>query len=84
LQAFLQKKGIGCEVYYPIPMHLQDCFAYLGVKAGAFPESERAAKESLAIPVYPELNDAQAGYVVESIAEFVGQGKPVAVEMSRA
>jgi dTDP-4-amino-4,6-dideoxygalactose transaminase len=84
LQAFLQKKGIGCEVYYPVPMHLQDCFAYLGVKPGAFPESERAAKESLAIPVYPELNAAQARYVVESIAEFVGQGKPVAAEMSRA
>ncbi len=84
LQAFLQKKGIGSEVYYPVPMHLQDCFAYLGIKAGAFPESERAAKESLAIPVYPELNDAQAGYVVESIAEFVGHAAPVPAELSRA
>ena len=84
LQAFLQKKGVGSEVYYPVPMHLQDCFAYLGVKAGAFPESERAAKESLAIPVYPELNDAQAKYVVESIAEFVGQPASVPAELSRA
>jgi len=84
LQAFLQKKGVGSEVYYPVPMHLQDCFAYLGVKAGAFPESERAAKESLAIPVYPELNDAQAKYVVESIAEFVGQAASVPAELSRA
>jgi dTDP-4-amino-4,6-dideoxygalactose transaminase len=84
LQAFLQKRGIGCEVYYPVPMHLQDCFAYLGIKAGAFPESERAAKESLAIPVYPELNDAQARYVVESIAEFAGQAAPVPAELSRA
>jgi len=82
LQAFLQKKGVGSEVYYPVPMHLQDCFAYLGVKAGAFPESERAAKESLAIPVYPELNDAQAKYVVESIAEFVGQAASVPAELS--
>lgn len=84
LQAFLQKKGVGSEVYYPVPMHLQDCFAYLGVKAGAFPESERAAKESLAIPVYPELNDAQAKYVVESIAEFVGQAASVPAELSHA
>jgi len=84
LQIFLQKKGIGSEVYYPVPMHLQDCFAYLGIKAGAFPESERAAKESLAIPVYPELNDEQARYVVESIAEFAGQAAPVSAELSPA
>src|SRR5713226_4192902 len=84
LQAFLKKKGVGSEVYYPVPMHLQDCFAYLGIKAGAFPESERAAKESLAIPVYPELNDAQARYVVESIAEFVGPAALVPAEVSRA
>src|SRR5216684_3808986 len=84
LQAFLKKKGVGSEVYYPVPMHLQDCFAYLGIKAGAFPESERAAKESLAIPVYPELKDSQARYVVESIGEFVGPAAPVAAELSRA
>jgi dTDP-4-amino-4,6-dideoxygalactose transaminase len=84
LQAFLKTKGIGSEVYYPVPMHLQDCFAYLGVKAGEFPESERAAKESLAIPVYPELNDVQASYVVESIAEFTGQPMAVPAELARA
>ena len=84
LQAFLKNKGVGSEVYYPVPMHLQDCFAYLGVKPGAFPESERAAKESLAIPVYPELNDAQARYVVECIAEFVDQPAQVPAELSRA
>jgi dTDP-4-amino-4,6-dideoxygalactose transaminase len=84
LQAFLKKKGVGSEVYYPVPMHMQDCFAYLGVKTGAFPESEKAARESLAIPVYPELNDAQARYVVESIAEFAGQPAPVSAELSRA
>jgi dTDP-4-amino-4,6-dideoxygalactose transaminase len=84
LQAFLKKKGVGSEVYYPVPMHLQDCFAYLGFGSGAFPESEMAAKESLAIPVYPELNDAQARYVVESIAEFVGQSTLLAEELSRA
>ena len=84
LQAFLKKKGVGSEVYYPVPMHLQECFAYLGIKAGALPESERAAKESLAIPVYPELNDSQARYVVESIGEFVGAAAPVPAALSRA
>jgi dTDP-4-amino-4,6-dideoxygalactose transaminase len=83
LQNFLKSKGIGSEVYYPVPMHLQDCFAYLGVKEGQFPESERAAKESLAIPVYPELNDAQAKYVVETIAEFTAQPAAVQAELVR-
>jgi dTDP-4-amino-4,6-dideoxygalactose transaminase len=76
LQAFLQKKGVGTEVYYPVPMHLQDCFAYLGYKAGAFPESERAAKESLALPVYPELTEPQARFVVECVREFVDKTAP--------
>jgi dTDP-4-amino-4,6-dideoxygalactose transaminase len=84
LQVFLRNKGVGSEVYYPVPMHLQDCFAYLGIKAGAFPESERAAKESLAIPVYPELNDAEAQYVVECISDFVGQTASVSGELARA
>jgi dTDP-4-amino-4,6-dideoxygalactose transaminase len=84
LQAFLKCKGVSSEVYYPVPMHLQDCFAYLGFKAGAFPHSERAAKESLAIPVYPELSDEQAQYVVQCISEFVGQTAQVPAELSRA
>ena len=79
LQAFLQKKGIGTEVYYPVPMHLQDCFAYLGYKAGEFPHSERAAEESLALPVYPELTDAQARYVVGCIREFLDENAPAFV-----
>jgi dTDP-4-amino-4,6-dideoxygalactose transaminase len=70
LQAALQKRGIGTEVYYPVPMHLQECFAYLGQGAGAFPESERAANETLAIPVHPELTEEQARYVVDCIHEF--------------
>ena len=73
LQAFLQKKGVGTEVYYPVPMHLQDCFAYLGYEAGEFPQSERAAEESLALPVYPELTEAQARYVVGCIREFLNR-----------
>jgi dTDP-4-amino-4,6-dideoxygalactose transaminase len=71
LRAFLQKKDIGVEIYYPLPLHLQDCFAYLGHKKGDFPESERAALETLALPIYPELSDAQAAWVVESIQAFV-------------
>jgi dTDP-4-amino-4,6-dideoxygalactose transaminase len=72
LQAYLKKNGVGTEVYYPVPLHLQECFAYLGYKAGAFPESERAARETLALPIYPELTELQARFVVDCIGEFLG------------
>jgi dTDP-4-amino-4,6-dideoxygalactose transaminase len=72
LQAALKARGVGTEVYYPVPMHLQECFAYLGQGAGAFPESERAARETLALPIYPELSEVQARYVVDCIRDFVG------------
>jgi dTDP-4-amino-4,6-dideoxygalactose transaminase len=71
LQAYLQKKGVGTEVYYPVPMHLQECLAYLGHKAGAFPESERAARETLALPIQPELTMPHLRYIVECIQEFI-------------
>lgn len=70
LRAHLQKKGVGTEVYYPVSMHMQECFAYLGHAAGSFPESERAANETTALPVHPELTEPQLVYVVESIGEF--------------
>jgi dTDP-4-amino-4,6-dideoxygalactose transaminase len=78
LQAALQQRGIGTEVYYPIPMHLQECFAYLGHGVGAYPESERAAKETLALPIYPELSEAQLRYVVDCVREFVRTTQEVA------
>lgn len=72
LQAYLKKKGVGTEVYYPVPMHLQECFAYLGYQTGDFPESEQAVRETLALPIYPELTEEQAEYVVRCIGEFYG------------
>jgi dTDP-4-amino-4,6-dideoxygalactose transaminase len=74
LQSDLKKRGIGTEVYYPVPMHLQECFGYLGHARGEFPESERAANTTLALPVHPELTDEQAEYVVRSISESVLAG----------
>jgi dTDP-4-amino-4,6-dideoxygalactose transaminase len=76
LQAYLKQEGVGTEVYYPVPLHLQDCFTYLGHKTGAFPESERAAKETLALPVDPELTEAQIRFVVECVCEFVDKEAP--------
>jgi dTDP-4-amino-4,6-dideoxygalactose transaminase len=70
LRAFLVERSVGSEVYYPVPLHLQECFRDLGHRPGDFPESERAANETLALPIYPELTDAQAEYVVTSIHEF--------------
>ena len=70
LQAYLKQNRVGSEVYYPVPLHLQQCFADLGYREGSFPESEAAAQQTLALPIYPELSDEQAEYTVSCIAQF--------------
>ncbi len=71
LRSFLTENNIFTEIYYPLPLHLQDCFASLGHKKGAFPESEKAANDSIALPIFPELAKEQLIYVTEKIDEFI-------------
>ncbi len=72
LQAHLKQREIGCAVYYPLALHLQPCFGYLGVREGAFPVAEAATRRVLALPVYPELSEAQQQYVADTIRGYYG------------
>jgi dTDP-4-amino-4,6-dideoxygalactose transaminase len=73
LQAHLREKQIGSAVYYPLSLHLQPCFEYLGYKRGAFPESERATQEVISLPVYPELKQLQLDEVIDAVRRFYGR-----------
>lgn len=71
LKSYLIDNGIGCDIYYPVPFHLQECFEYLGYKKGDLPYSEEACDTVIAIPIFPELSDDQLKYVVDKIKEFI-------------
>jgi dTDP-4-amino-4,6-dideoxygalactose transaminase len=73
LQAFLKEKGVGTSIYYPLCLHLQPCFAYLGYKEGSVPEAEKASKQVLSLPIFPELTQAQLDDVVAAVRQFFGK-----------
>ena len=70
LQAHLKAKGIGTAIYYPIPLHRQPCFAHLAYRSGSLPQTERAAREAISLPIYPELEPGQLEYVVDAVRGF--------------
>ena len=74
LRGHLEKRGIGHAVYYPVPLHLQPCFADLGHSPRDFPQAESAAREAISLPVYPELRADQQERVVQAVVEFYGKG----------
>jgi dTDP-4-amino-4,6-dideoxygalactose transaminase len=76
LMEFLKRRGVGSEIYYPAPLHLQECFSYLGYQPGDLPVTERTSRECLSLPIYPELTEEMRRYVVEKIAEFYREPLP--------
>ena len=78
LRKHLTDQKIGTEIYYPVPLHLQECFKYLGGKVGDLPQSESAANETLALPIYPELTKTQLEYVANQVIGFLAKGGAVA------
>jgi dTDP-4-amino-4,6-dideoxygalactose transaminase len=66
----LKQRDVASKIYYPIPLHLQECFTFLGYKEGDFPEAEKAARETFALPLFPELTQQQQEYVVDAIQDF--------------
>jgi dTDP-4-amino-4,6-dideoxygalactose transaminase len=74
LREFMRQVGVPTEIYYPIPLHLQSAFSYLGYRAGQFPQAERASQEVLALPVFPELQESQQECVVRAMADFYSSG----------
>jgi dTDP-4-amino-4,6-dideoxygalactose transaminase len=72
LKEHLAKEGIGSAVYYPLPLHLQPCFAYLGYREGSCPEAERAAREVISLPVFPELSREQQDQTISAVLRFYG------------
>lgn len=69
---YLQEKGIDSRVFYPVPLHLQECFKYLGYKAGDFPQAERAAKQAFTLPIYPELTRDEKDYIIKALRDLIG------------
>ena len=70
LKQFLGERGVGTEIYYPVPLHMQECFKYLNCKPEDFPVSAEAASKTLALPIYPELTEGKIYYIVDIIKEF--------------
>ena len=82
LRAHLTEQKIGTEIYYPVPLHLQECFEYLGTKPGTLPHTEAASLETIALPIFPDLTQDQLRHVAEQVVNFVGGNTKAAVAKS--